>query len=285
MKKIETGLLEEAIRYYERPAILLGNGINQCANIFPTWRDLLNEIGGGDINPDGLTNTEIYDFIELRTFDSDALKYQVAQKFESVTDIASPVYSKFLDLVRSKNCPVLTTNFDFALEKAGALLPHRTSKLGFTRYYPWDTYYGDTQHELPTDGFGIWHIHGMLNYHDSIRLGLTDYMGSVERARKLIHAGDGRLFEGKDQNYWKGRTTWLHIWFNMPLVIVGFGLSSDEVFIRWLLIERKKYFQRFPERRKETMFISRGGNERVQNFLHNLNIESRTAREYDLLYY
>ena len=280
------GLLQQSINYFgnDRPAILLGNGINQCANIFPTWKDLLNEIGGGDINGDGLTNTEIYDFIELRAFDSDKLKFNIAQKFENVVEINSPVYQNFLELVRRTNCPVLTTNFDFALEKVGGLNSYRTSKLGFTRYYPWDTYYGDTQHHLPTDGFGIWHIHGMLNYHDSIRLGLTDYMGSVERARKLIHAGDGRLFEGKDQNFWQGRTTWLHIWFNMPLIIVGFGLSSDEVFIRWLLIERKKYFQRFPDRRKETMFIGTGNNGRATNFLHHLNIESRVANDYALLY-
>jgi hypothetical protein len=278
------GLLEQSIKYLGHPAILLGNGINQCANIYPTWRDLLNEIGGGDINSEGLTNTEIYDFIELRTYNADKLKSIVANKFEDVKDIYSTVYLNFLELVRRKNCPILTTNFDFALEKVGQLDSFRTSKHGFTRFYPWDTYYGDTQHNLPTDGFGVWHIHGMLNYHDSIRMGLTDYMGSVERARKLIHAGDGRLFEGKDQNNWKGRASWLHIWFNMPLIIVGFGLSSDEVFIRWLLIERKKYFQRFPERRKDTMFLSTGRNERVQNFLYNLNIENRVVKDYHLLY-
>ena len=278
------GLLKQSIDYLGRPAILLGNGINQCAGIFPTWKDLLKDIGGSNFNTEGLTNTEIYDFIELRAFDADTLKSRIVKKFEDVKEIKSPVYNNFLNLVREYNCPVLTTNFDLALQIAGNLDTYRTSKTGFTRYYPWDTYFGDNQHQLPTDGFGIWHIHGMLSYHDSIRLGLTDYMGSAEKARKLIHNGDARLFEGKNQDYWKGRTTWLHVWFNMPLIIVGFGLSSDEVFIRWLLIERKKYFQRYPERRKETMFIGKDIDSRVINFLHNLNIEIKDADDYSLLY-
>ena len=278
------GLLEDTIKKMGRPAILLGNGINQCAEIFPSWNELLTNVGADNIITEGLTNTEIYDFLELKSKDSKYLKFKVANNFEQIKKSKSETHQNFINLVNSHDCPVLTTNFDLALKKYGNLNSFRTSKKGFTRYYPWDTYFGYRQHSSPIDGFGVWHIHGMLNYYDSIRLGLTEYMGSVEKARKLIHAGDGRLFEGKDQHDWKGKSSWLHIWFNMPLIIVGFGLSSDEVFIRWLLIERKKYFQQFQERHKDTIFISTGGDERVKNFLNNLDIEYRVVDDYNLLY-
>jgi hypothetical protein len=81
-------------------------------------------------------------------------------------------------------------------------------------------------------------------------------MGSVERARNLIHKGnEENLFSGKDQHRWKGRTTWLHIIFNKSLFIFGLGLKQNETFLRWLLIERKKYFKRFPDREKKGWYI------------------------------
>ena len=271
------GLLEQSIDYLVEPAILLGNGINQCADNFPNWKDLLVQIGGVNINSKGLTNTELFDFIEFKKSDANKLKSKVVKQFDNVNEINSKVYIDFLELVRRKQCPVLTTNFDFALEKVGELKSYRTNKTSFSRYYPWDTYFGNEQLNLPTDGFGVWHIHGMMKYHDSIRLGLTDYMGSVQKARKLIN-------EGKDQNNWEGKTSWLYIWFNKPLIIVGLGLSSDEVFIRWLLIEREKFFLKFKERRKQTIFISTKRNQKVKNFLNNLNIERRMTSDYNLLY-
>ncbi len=68
------GLLQNKINDLRRPAILLGNGINRCGNTFPKWESLLQNISGVQIKPDWLTNTEIYDFIELRTNKDENLK-------------------------------------------------------------------------------------------------------------------------------------------------------------------------------------------------------------------
>ena len=96
----------------------------------------------------------------------------------------------------------------------------------------------------------------MQKYHRSIRLGLTHYMGSVARARKWLHRGNERsLFSGKNQKQWIGADTWLHIMFNKPIAIFGLSLGQTEVFLRWLLIERAKYFSKFPDRRKEAWYI------------------------------
>lgn len=278
------GLLRETINYLNNPAILVGNGINLCSDSMVSWTEMLENISNVHINPLGLSNTEIFDFIELRTEYGSELKQVVAEQLDIATPNLSTVHSEFLDLMIANRCPVLTTNFDKTLTSVGHLNQFRTRTEGFTRYYPWDTYYGLEQLYNPTEGFGVWHIHGLTTYHDSIRLGLTDYMGSAEKARKMIHNGDDRLFGGKNQENWDGHKTWLHIWFNKPLIIVGLKMKSDEVFIRWLLIERKKYFNRFGGRRHDTIFLSTGNDDEIDNFLNNLNIEHRIANNYYSLY-
>lgn len=181
-------------------------------------------------------------------------------------------------------CRFLQQILTFALPSSlNCRLLHITSK-SFTDFYPWKTYYGFEQHEFPTDGFGIWHIHGSIKYIRSIRLGLTDYMGSVERSRKLIHNGDDRLFKGKRQPRWQGHQTWLHIWFNMPLIIIGLGYKPDEVFLRWLLIERKRYFNIYNDP-MNVWYISKGTPEAsIANLLQNLGVEIVEVSEYADIY-
>ncbi|MCL7765060.1 SIR2 family protein [Polaribacter sp. Z014] len=277
-------LLEETIQQLGRPAILLGNGINNLENSFLDWKSLLHKLGGENLNFEGLTYNEMYDFIEIHSANAKELKLKVCEYLQSPQKENLHPHLQFLNLAQTNNCPVLTTNFDLALESAKDLEFFKTKNKGFTRFYPWDRYYGQEELSMPTEGFGVWHIHGLTRYHDSIRLGLTDYMGSVEKARNWIHKGESRLFNGKNQSYWRGKDTWLHIWFNMPLIIVGLKLESQEVFIRWLLIERERYFKQFPERRKETVFMSTGSDLKINNFLENLNIIHRTAHNYRDLY-
>ena len=277
-------ILEETIQQLGRPAILLGNGINNLEKTFLDWKSLLYKIGGENLNFEGLTYSEMYDFIEMQSANGKELKLKVCAYLKSPSIEKLQTHYQFLNLVQSENCPVLTTNFDLALETSKELTFFRTENKGFTRFYPWDTYYSQEKLQYPTDGFGIWHIHGLTRYYDSVRLGLTDYMGSVEKARNWIHKGDSRLFNGKNQGNWRGKDTWLHIWFNMPLIIVGLKLESQEVFIRWLLIERERYFRQFEERRKKTVFISTGNDSKINNFLNNLNIDHQIINNYADLY-
>ena len=277
-------ILEETIQQLGRPAILLGNGINNLEKTFLDWKSLLYKIGGENLNFEGLTYSEMYDFIEMQSANGKELKLKVCAYLKSPSIEKLQTHYQFLNLVQSENCPVLTTNFDLGLETSKELTFFRTENKGFTRFYPWDTYYSQEKLQHPTDGFGIWHIHGLTRYYDSVRLGLTDYMGSVEKARNWIHKGDSRLFNGKNQGNWRGKDTWLHIWFNMPLIIVGLKLESQEVFIRWLLIERERYFRQFEERRKKTVFISTGNDSKINNFLNNLNIDHQITNNYADLY-
>ena len=189
-----------------------------------------------------------------------------------------------MEFASENNSPVLSTNFDEAFEKSINAEKFHIESKSFTRFYPWKTYYGKEQLTLPTDGFGIWKIHGDVNYKDSIRLGLTDYMGSAERARKLIHNGDDRLFQGKRQEFWQGYQTWLHIWFNLPLVILGFRFDTDEVFLRWLLIERKRYLNIYKAPMEVYYISSSIPAPSINNLMRNLGVEIVSVNDYTEIY-
>lgn len=271
---------------YPNAAFLIGNGPNLNSGIFPGWKELLVAAAdkGKKFKPDGLTNTEVYDMVELHAKDGKTVKTRVCGKLALKSSMDISVHRRLMEFARDTNSPVLTTNFDAAFETGiGAPIKHINSA-GFTHFYPWKTYYGFKQHALPTDGFGIWKIHGDIKYKDSIRLGLTDYMGSVERARKMIHKGDDRLFQGKLQPRWSGHETWLHIWFNMPLIIVGFGFDTDEVFLRWLLIERRRYYN-LHKRPMDVWYISTAPiKPSIKNLMKNIGVQFKLVKDFNTLY-
>lgn len=271
---------------YPNAAFLIGNGPNLNSGIFPGWKELLVAAAdkGKKFKPDGLTNTEVYDMVELHAKDGKTVKTRVCGKLALKSSMDISVHRRLMEFARDTNSPVLTTNFDAAFETGiGAPIKH-ISSAGFTHFYPWKTYYGFKQHALPTDGFGIWKIHGDIKYKDSIRLGLTDYMGSVERARKMIHKGDDRLFQGKLQPRWSGYETWLHIWFNMPLIIVGFGFDTDEVFLRWLLIERRRYYN-LHKRPMDVWYIGTAPiKPSIKNLMKNIGVQFKLVKDFNTLY-
>jgi hypothetical protein len=47
----------------------------------------------------------------------------------------------------------------------------------------------------------------------------------------------------------------MQVVFNKPLMIFGLAIHENEVFLRWLLIERAKYFRKFPERTHPAWFV------------------------------
>jgi len=278
--------LRNIIDRHAQVAFLIGNGPNNYAHIMPSWEELLKAASETPLRVDinGLSYTEIYDLVELYSANPEKVKARVADqlKVSNRTDLS--VHHRLMSLALQKEIPVLTTNFDSAFETSiGAGLIHLNSK-SFTRYYPWKTFYGFEKHEFPTDGFGIWKVHGDVRYKDSIRLGLTDYMGAAERARRLIHNGDERLFRGKRQHYWQGHQTWLHIWFNLPIVIFGLTFGADEVFLRWLLIERRRYLNLYGDP-MEVYFISKGDPKpNVKNLMQNLGGTLISVDSYEDLY-
>lgn len=114
-------------------------------------------------------------------------------------------------------------------------------------------------------------------------------MGNIEKARTLINRRSENISsEGKNRQLWQGHKTWLHIIFNKSLFICGLSLDETEIFVRWLLIERAKYFREYPQRKHKGWFVIKSGNnpqdEGKKFFLESVGFEIIELNDYQLMY-
>ncbi|WP_417428654.1 hypothetical protein [Kiloniella sp.] len=296
--------------YFDKIALIIGNGINRYGpeNNNSSWESLLEELAlGYRLFPNknnklkfselikGLSLTEFYDIVDMKANQLNrSTSFQ--QEFCSLMKDWPPKNHHFsiANWAQHNSSPILTTNFENTLGKSTACKLSKIDSIpgiarkNFTDYYPWSSYYGTGKLSNPIDGFGIWHMNGMEYYPRSIRLGLTHYMGSVERARAWFHKGkNSRLFSGKSMSTWKGSQTWLNIIFNKPLLIFGLALEENEVFLRWLLLERARYFNKFPNQSKKAWYVY-PSNEKLTNgkrmFLEGVGITPYEVHDYDSIY-
>jgi hypothetical protein len=277
-------------------ALLIGNGINRhgAPSGANSWDELLSTLARRHLNrdhktiPRGISLTEFYDILELasssRRSGTLGLQRQFCDLMQSWTPL--PQHAYITAWAQRHRAPVLTTNFDSTLSDAAACSLRRVRGAGFTAFYPWDSYYGNQDIADPCKQFAIWHVNGMQRYRQSIRLGLSHYMGSVERARSWMHKGGRRLLNTQDIEDWAGSATWLQVLLHKPLLIIGLGLSETEVFLRWLLIERAKYFKVFPRRRKRGWYVHVHGDIDAGKalFLKAVGIEPTVVTSYDEIY-
>ncbi len=215
----------------------------------------------------------------------DEIKRNVAEKFPPKSHYN---LGKCIINIKKLNVPILTTNFDtYISESVGAvshILHPIYNQYKFTSHYPWNMYYSDNRIVNPLNEFAVWHINGTTRYHNSIKLGLSDYMGCVERARKMIQGDDlNEYFTGKNQANWVGYNTWLHIIFNKPLFIFGLALEENEVFLRWLLIQRAKYSKMY-NKPLGGWYVGSKINAGKRFFLEQLGFEVIDIPHYNILY-
>lgn len=283
-------------------ALVIGNGIHRyrAAATSNDWGAMIQTMAKRHRLDAGrhaghLALTELYDLIGLKTRDlsDSALQKEFIGPMRSWVPAAH--HRRIAEWARYRDAPILTTNFDTALADAvGARLHSLFQPRGRlkrpTDFYPWEKYFAVEPMHTPCDRFGIWHMNGMVEHPRSVRLGLTHYMGSVSRSRPWLHGDkENRLFSEKNLPNWRGRNTWLHIVFNMPLVIFGLQLGAQEVFVRWLLIERARYFRQFPDRCLPAWYVhpanERSDDDRAKYFfLDALGVKPVAVRDYADIY-
>lgn len=284
-----------ARRHRRDLALVLGNGINRYGEgpRHMSWDKLLLDLWRRHARlpmaaiPEGITLTEFYDALELShkgRLPTPKLQREFCLQMEGWRPMAQ--HQAVVRWAMDSGCPVLTTNFEETLAEAARASLHRFDGERFTDYYPWSSYFAPAALGHPLAGFGIWHINGMQRYYRSIRLGLDHYMGAVERARGLLHRGGASsLFAGAAPRDWRGGDTWLRIVFEKPLLFIGLGLDPTEVFLRWLLIERCKYFRKYPKRRKPAWYAYAGAPVAGRELLLSaIGVESVRVESYAQLY-
>lgn len=275
-------------------AFVLGNGINRYGNNNAlSWDDLLMQLWEKvskeklSERPEGCSLTEFYDVLNIKNKRKIDLGKEVSSLLQSWK--AMEQHKLMVDTIAKGNVPLLTTNFDATLARAHEMKLRKITGSGFSDYYPWNSYHSAAELKTPDEGFGIWYVNGLIHYPRSIRLGLSQYMGSVERARGLIQGKKGTgLYAATQKKPWAGTNTWLDLIFHKSLCFVGLGLEENETFLRWLLIERVKYFNKFPSKRKPAWYIhpksSGNMNEGKKFFLNNMGIEVLEVVDFDAIY-
>lgn len=127
----------------------------------------------------------------------------------------------------------------------------------------------------------------MMKYSRSIRLGLTHYMGSVQRARSWVYGGRGlRAMAINREISWRGANTWLEIFFFCPIMIFGFTFGKDENFLRWLFLERARLHKIVPRWKTKTWFfeVQSSNSQNRRPFFEGLGIEYVTVPDFAEIY-
>lgn len=278
-------------------AFVIGNGINRYAGdeTHLSWHNLLGELwesvqkdpvdAPDNLIPEGISTTEFYDILSLQRGEDSALQKKVCDLLDDWKPREQ--HRQILGLLERWEVPVLTTNFDNTFARSGEYAMRKLQADGFSDFYPWSVYYSNRDLASPGEGFGIWHINGMLHYHRSIRLGLSHFMGSVQRAQRMMRGSTG-LFAARAGDPWKGAHTWLEILIRRPLIIFGLGLEENEIFLRWLLIQRIRYYRKKQAALPPCWYLDvpnlspRGVGKKL--FLHQVGIEVVDMGSYEEIY-
>ena len=208
----------------EKPALLIGNGVNRHdSRASSSWEELLSALARKqglaltESEASEMSNTEFFDILDLARPKEDRGNLQ--EEFCNLMAKWTPSdhHAEIVGWAKRHRAPIITVNFDENLSKA---VNARFFRRGdhFTHYYPWSCYFSDREISDPRSSFAIWHAHGMMRYKRSIRLGLTHYMGSVQRARPWVYNRKGIRANAKtSENSWRGSDTWLEVLFFCPL--------------------------------------------------------------------
>lgn len=314
------------VRERSELALLIGNGINRAADSANgiSWDQLMGNLiaSAARHSPDPLATEErlqrllepgrggrtaaslpeIFDIIEATRSVKPSNGRQVV-RFNLQSEISSMLKDMKPGLpheavvrwaVRFK-IPLLTTNCDHCLQ---AVLGETVCKRrGFDRrrlhsdVYPWDRYYSPKIISDPAREFAIWHVHGDRELERSIRAGLDQYMGMVERLRKKKQLIAKEVLRGPIEERIDSPAfydaPWLRVFMGKKLWIQGLALMPAEVSIRWLLIQRFRYWRRYkPECRFNTGWYVHGPTDEVgvldrerRIFFESVGLQVLTIRE------
>lgn len=267
-----------------QPCFLIGNGICRYMGA-PDWTAVLAKtivssvkdkalvkrtnglhklLQDKTIRGEVLTHPEVYTALLLECGiqkSRDGLKKHIKNLF------IQPCSCRLLEYALRTKSQILTTNFDFAIERA--LWPGKgKNKTDYPISQAKDTPHSDTYpfceyaasskrkdlfldastaskgyaEPYITDECAVWHVHGFISRSKSILLGFEDYIAAIIYLKRLqTHSPQGAKHYAEPwEDGFVLKNSWLRLFFKYPLVIVGNGLNSEELFLRWLLVRRQR---------------------------------------------
>jgi hypothetical protein len=228
--------------------LLLGNGLNRLS-MQTDWVTLLHQL----IDKNGLTGIVQYHERKPLSLLFEELCAQLPGKFldneikvkaiigEMLVDIPpSHLHQQFAEQFHV----ILTTNYDFAIEKAlsESLYSHAPSPVEKRYSLFRKTVVGTRE---------VWHIHGTKDRPESILLGYDHYAGSLQKVRNYITTGIdigrpqrriGTKINSHDHDFENGPDpySWTDHFLRDHVHIVGLGLDFTEIDLWWLLLHKRR---------------------------------------------
>lgn len=312
---------QELREHRETLAFVFGNGINRYACVkaranagktsweamlLNLWKEITKEDffmtntkGEPAIPSEGVTYTEFFSILENFLQNDNRLlvknpKKRVGLKARTKAYVERHInirrkYHRWLQtkLAEEFDCPVMTTNYDSNIEEGMTLDPTYRTHTRYTNNFLMESYMTDDDGKAPFDEFCVWHINGSLRFASSLRIGLADYTSIINQASGRIDEWREAKRNGLPLDGLGFTRSWLRMFFEKDLCIVGLSLDTNEILLRWLLIERKKYFDNHPpEERRRTWYVShkKDVSKGMQFFFEFLGIEFIALDNYDDVY-
>lgn len=221
--------------------IFVGNGVNRLAG--PTsWQEVLCSlatfVGKSDlimedieVKPFTLVFEEVY-FRAARTHGTKELhlKQEAARLVSQI-----PSSSFHAELVQAAGPHILTTNYDYNLERALTAKHFDTSSQAEKTY--------SLYRRQSAGDHSVWHIHGETSVPRSLALGHNHYSGSLHHMRRYLVTKSKRS-RRKASPFLRGRFdfdkgsqpfSWLDVFLRDDVHIYGFSLDYTEIDIWWLI--------------------------------------------------
>ncbi|PWD57658.1 SIR2 family protein [Pectobacterium parmentieri] len=265
--------------------LFFGNGINRLSENHVTWSDLLDKIKGIKIFESGeLPNTMVYEriFQEKHVPNRSKKKDELEIKNVIANELREQGPNEVLEALAS--LPIenyLTTNYDYAFEKALRISPVKLSSediysLRRKRMY-----------ESENDIKFLWNIHGEIDNPKSIMLGLDHYCGSVGKIGAYVKGTYSHKINGADVTVKSMleklrdasfcHTSWVDLFFSSNVHILGFSLDYSETDIWWLLNKRARFSSEATINNKIYFYTHNVSNEK-KGLLEAFNVEVITIK-------
>jgi len=255
--------------------LFIGNGFSRA--VFrdrPSWSDLFEGVSSSIKD-----YTILYEAFLLEKKQKgqteDAVKNELIEKIrttfsgKSIKDNINDLKHFGGDLIQHHVNNILTTNYDngieFILCKFCGYREQTPKDMALENIYNIRTYKlfvnDDTGHEVK-----LWKIHGDLNRLRSITLGFDQYCGALSKLSEYVKgtyksskkdvkvecAGPTDI-KCKEQKF--DQLSWAELFFRTNVYIVGFGLSSSEIDIWWLLNRRARLMIDIPQIRNTITYL------------------------------
>lgn len=235
-----------------KKTILFGNGFNQLSENPINWTSLLEKLKKKAFLNNSLPNTMIYERILMERNGSDKRTYSLEKeiKDEIANQMLQLESNEHYQMLFDLGCHnYLTTNYDYAFKNGiinTGYSSHNNSTEGIYSIRRNTSIFNSENKEVCK----IWNIHGEINRPKTIMLGLDHYCGSVGKLDGYIK-GKYEFQENskslrvrsivqklKDKKY--DEYSWVELFFNSDIHIIGLGLDYSETDLWWILNKRAR---------------------------------------------